>query len=274
MTSNIVASDYDAAASATNQFGLDLYRKLEAGGGNLCLSPYSIESALAMTFVGSEGATRAEMARVLHLPQSGDEIHSSFAALQKALETLTQKTKAIVDQSKKTGGPSEPITLTIANRLFAETGYNFRQNFLGLAKDDYGAPLEPINFSQNPEAARIHINDWVAKQTHKRIRDLIPAGAIEAATRMVLTNSLYLKAPWADSFEKDSTKPEPFHVKGAAAVDVPLMHEQLDGVGYAQRDGYVVFTVPYSGRELNFVVFLPNEASGLPILEKKLTAKC
>jgi serine protease inhibitor len=270
---NVLGAQMETAASASNQFGLDLYRKVATGDENVCLSPYSIESALAMTFAGSEGATRTEMARVLHLPQSGDEIHGSFAALQKALETLTEKTKSIVEQSKKTGGPSEPIALTIANRLFAETGYNFRQKFLTLAKNDYRAPLEPLDFSRKPEPSRVHINEWVAERTHNRIRDLIPAGAIEAATRMVLTNALYLNAPWADPFEKESTKPELFHVKGSAAVDVPMMHKRLDGVGYAKHDGHVVFTIPYSGRELDLVVFLPDKANGLPGLEKKLRAE-
>ena len=77
------------AVSATNHSGLDLYRKIATGDGNLCLSPYSIESALAMTFAGADGATRTEMARVLHLPANGDEIHASFSALQKSLESLT-----------------------------------------------------------------------------------------------------------------------------------------------------------------------------------------
>ena len=119
------------AASATNQFGLDLYRKIAIGDGNLCLSPYSIESALAMTFAGADGATRTEMARVLHLSANGDEIHTSFNALQKSLESLTQETKSSVAPSKKTGTPAEPITLHIANRLFAEQTYQFRQSFFG-----------------------------------------------------------------------------------------------------------------------------------------------
>lgn len=271
LSANVIAADFQPAASATNEFGLDLYRKLAGGKENLCLSPYSIESALAMTFAGAEGATRTEMARVLHLSQSGDEIHGSFAALQKSLESTAEKTREGVGQSKKFGGPADPITLTIANRLFAEKGYDFRQSFLALVKDNYGAPLEPVDFSHNAEAARTHINDWVAEQTRKRIRDLIPVGALDDTTRMVLTNALYLKAPWAHPFEKEATRPEPFHAKGGAPVDVPMMHKQLDGVGYAKRSGFTVFAIPYSGRELNFVVFLPDQVDGLAALEKKWT---
>src|ERR1041384_6103131 len=118
------AADLDLAASSTNQVGVDLYRQLARGEGNLCLSPYSIESALAMTFAGADGETRTEMARVLHFPSDGDAIHASFASLQSSLVEMSKKTAKIAEQSKKKGGPSEPITLAIANRLFGQNGYD------------------------------------------------------------------------------------------------------------------------------------------------------
>ncbi len=62
------AAEFDLAAKSANDLGLDLYRQLATGDKNICLSPYSIQSALAMTFAGAEGDTRAEMARVLHFP--------------------------------------------------------------------------------------------------------------------------------------------------------------------------------------------------------------
>jgi serpin B len=258
------------AASATNQFGLDLYRRIATGDSNLCLSPYSVSSALAMTFAGADGKTREEMARVLHLPQTTDDIHNSFAVLEKSLTAMAEESKQ-AERWKKSEKAGDPITLTIANRLFAEKGYNFRESFLTLAKNSYNAPLEPVDFSKNPEQARAHINDWVAEQTRKRIQDLIPAGALDETTRMVLTNALYLKAPWANPFEKEATQPGQFHAKGGAPVDVPMMHSRLDGVGYAKESDYTAFTIPYRGRELNFVVFLPNAVNGLPALEKKWT---
>src|SRR5207245_10210589 len=115
------AADFDLAAGATNQLGVDLHQQLARGEENLCLSPYSIQSALAMTFAGADGETRREMARVLHFPNDGDAIHASFAALQSSLSEMTKKTGKIAEQSKKEGGPSEPITLAIANRLFAQS---------------------------------------------------------------------------------------------------------------------------------------------------------
>ena len=63
------ATEFDLAATATNQLAVDLHRQLATGDDNLCVSPYSIESALAMTFAGADGQTRTQMARVLPLPK-------------------------------------------------------------------------------------------------------------------------------------------------------------------------------------------------------------
>jgi len=66
------ATNFDLAAKATNELGVDLHRQLATGDENLCISPYSIDSALAMTFAGADGETRSQMARVLHFPNGGD----------------------------------------------------------------------------------------------------------------------------------------------------------------------------------------------------------
>jgi len=265
------AADFDLAAGATNHLGIDLHRQLARGEENLCLSPYSIQSALAMTFAGADGDTRREMARVLHFPSDGDAIHSSFAALQRSLEEMSKKTAKIAEQSKKGGGPSEPITLAVANRLFAQSGYDFRDAFRELVKKFYGAPFETLDFKKDPDGSRQHINKWVAEQTRDRIRDLIPQGGIKELTRLVLANAVYLKAPWQSEFNDAVTKPKPFHVHGAAPVNVSTMAQRKQ-FGYAKRDDFVVVALPYSGGELQFVILLPDQANGLAKLESKLSA--
>ncbi|HWY41513.1 MAG TPA: serpin family protein [Chthoniobacterales bacterium] len=268
---SLPAGDFDLAAKATNEFGVDVYHQLARGDDNLCLSPYSIESALTMTFAGADGETRTEMARVLHFPTDGDAIHASLASLQRSLEEMSQKTAKIADESKKRGGPSEPITLAIANRLFAQTGYDFRDAFRELVKKFYGAPFDPMDFKKNPERERQYINKWVAEQTRDRIRDLIPVNGIDATTRVVLANAIYLKAPWESEFSDFFTKPKPFHVRGGKAVDVPTMNN-VKKFGYAKKNGFTAVALPYSGNELQFLLLIPDEVKGLAELESQLTA--
>jgi len=265
------ATNFNLAAKATNELAVDLHRQLASGEGNLCVSPYSIQSALAMTFAGADGETRTEMARVLHFPTDASPVAVSFAALQHSLEEMSGKTAELAKKSKEFGGPSEPITLNIANRLFAQKDYDFRPPFLLLVKQNFGAAFEPLDFITNPAAATQHINKWVADQTRDKIRDLIPANALNKLTRLVLANALYLKAPWADSFSEKTTQPEPFHARGGTPVDVPMMRKTAR-FGYAKREGFTAVSVPYVGDDLQFLVLLPHEVNGLRALESKLTA--
>jgi serpin B len=266
------ATNFDVAAKATNELAVDLHRQLATGDQNLCISPYSIESALAMTFAGADGETRMEMAHVLHLTNDAG-VPASFSTLQHSLEEMSAKTAELVKQAKKFGGPSEPITLNIANRLFAQKDYAFRPAYLSLVKQNFGGAFEPIDFVANPPAATQRINKWVADQTRERIRDLIPGGALDKTTRLVLANALYLKAPWASEFSENATQAEPFFVRGGAPLDVPMMQKRSDHFGYARREGFTVVSLPYAGNDLQFLVLLPNDVNGLRALESKLTGE-
>ena len=266
------ATNFDLAAKATNELTVELHRQLATGDDNLCISPYSIESALAMTYAGADGETRTEMARVLHLTNDLG-VPASFSALQHSLEEMSAKTTELAKQSKKFGGPSEPITLHIANRLFAQKGYQFRDAYLSLVKQNFGGAFEPVDFIADPAAATQHINKWVADQTRERIRDLIPLRALDKTTRLVLANALYLKAPWANEFSQNATQPEPFFIHGGGApVDVPMMRKTDKHFGYARHERFTVVSLAYAGNDLQFLVLLPDEINGLRALESKLTA--
>ncbi len=267
-----VAADPAIAAQAINALGLDLLARGTAANGNALLSPYSIQSALAMTYAGAAGDTQAEMARVLHFPANEADLHRSFAELRTRLEAMSKASEERAKRAKEWGGPNEPVTLTVANRLFGEQNYEFRAPFLALTKDLYQAPFQPMDFKTAWEAARLQINSWVEEQTRQRIRDLVPVDGLNKNTRLVLVNAVYLKAPWAEVFPQHATKPEPFHVNGGVAVPVPMMARK-DDFGYQRGEGFAVVTIPYSGGDLQFVVVVPDAVDGLAAVEGKLTAE-
>jgi len=265
------AATNSLAASAINSLGIDLLHLTGKPDDNALLSPYSIETALAMTYAGADGRTRDEMARVLHLRGDGAQVADAFAALQANLDELVQSSVQRADAMKKYGGKSDPITLDVANRLFGQQGYDFRPAFLDLLKTKYQAPFQAMDFKHNPAKAAKTINDWVEDKTNKRIKDLVPADALNALTRLVLVNAIYLKAPWANPFPESATKPLPFHVADSATVDVPTMSIQKS-FGYAKARGVTVVSVPYSGGELQFLIILPDDVKGLAKIEAELTA--
>ncbi|HWB61166.1 MAG TPA: serpin family protein [Chthoniobacteraceae bacterium] len=263
------ADNTGAASTAINSLGIDLLGKTGQPGDNALLSPYSIQEALAMTYAGAAGKTHDEMQKVLHFPNDDAALNQSFAALDKGLAAIEKSTAQIADSSKR-GGPKEPITLAVANRLYGQQGYDFRKDYLETVKANFGAPLEQLDFEHEAAQATKTINTWVSGQTHDRIQNLIPDGALTKDTRLVLVNAIYLKAAWQEEFGAGGTQPAAFHVKGGEGADVPTMNHKMR-YGYAKKEGYTAVSLPYIGSDLQFVILLPDDANGLPALEAKLT---
>jgi serpin B len=269
--SNQYAADSHIAGGAVNALGVDLYRVQTSGETNLLLSPYSIQIALAMTYAGAAGDTRTEMQRVLHYPKDEAVLDGSFEALANELiDTATKSIESVKDAKESGNGPPTPIQFDLANRLFAQRGYDFRPAFLSTVKDHFHAPLEEMDYKTAPEKARETINHWVAEQTKDHIRDLIPSGGITKESRLTLVNALYLRAPWETEFYEKATQPDRFFVHGRDSVKVPMMVNK-SACGYARRQGYQVVTRPYYGGTLQFVILLPDNPDGLAVLEKQLT---
>lgn len=268
-TTTFAADSTAPAASAINSFGLDLLRKTAKPDANALLSPYSLETGLAMTYAGAGGVTRDEMATVLHLGSDEKQTHNSFGLLQRQLNGLMERSAQASANLKREGLTNDPITLTVANRLFAQQGDFFKAPFTDLLKTNYGAPLEPVDFSADPPGAAKAINNWVDQQTHHRIQSLLAVGALDTATRLVLANAVYMKAPWETPFEPRATTLRPFHVAGDATVDVPTMSIQ-ETFGYMKFKGLTAVAIPYKGDELQFLILLPDATNGLAELESKI----
>jgi serpin B len=265
-------ADTGDVVSSINALGLDLYR-VQPGNGNLLLSPYSIQDALAMTYAGAAGDTRAEMQRVLHYPADDTALHSGFAELARELAQIQRDSAQAVAAEAKDDGrhPSTPVELHVANRLFVQNGYPLRAPFLALVKDDYGAEPEPLDFLHDSEQARLTINGWVEDQTKKKISDLIPPGGVTDKTRLALANAIYLHAGWDEPFDKDWTKPAEFFVHGTESEMVPTMSNEEHDYGYLHRDGFTAVSLRYVGAGIQFLILLPDAHDGLPALEHKLT---
>ena len=172
-----LAADTRPAAAAINALGLDLYRAAPAPGQGLLLSPFSIQTALAMAYAGANGATRTEMARVLHYPADEAGVHASFGALRAELETVASKSVQRTATAGKYGSKIDPLQLRVANRLFGQEGYDLQKPLLTMLDRTYHAPFQSLDFARKPEPARARINAWVEEQTRNKIRDLVPRAA-------------------------------------------------------------------------------------------------
>jgi serpin B len=177
-----------------------------------------------------------------------------------------------MESSRRWGGAGEPITLTVANRLFGQEGFEFLPPFLATLQDTYEAPLKTLDFAGDPKAAARHINEWVEDRTNWRISDLIAPGVLTRLTRLVLVNAVYLKAGWEVPFRPRSTQPRRFHLTADSGVDVPMMREHLC-CGYQKFQGFRAVAIPYHGGALHLLILLPDEIDGLASLEKELNGE-
>ena len=262
-----------AIAPAINALGLDLYRAQakSAGDDNLLLSPYSIATALAMTYAGADGVTLAEMQQVLRFPPGGQATSEAFQALSRQLAQVVSSSERQVATMKQRGADATPIQLLVANRLYPQQGFALRPAFLAQLAARFESTLEEVDFKGHPDQARIIINQWIADQTKGKIKDMVPKRQPSPDTRLALVNALYLKAPWEKAFETEATKPDTFLLRGRDAVQVPTMFT-AQRLGFAQRDGYKVVSLLYLGGELQLVLLVPDQPAGLGSLEKTLTA--
>jgi serpin B len=222
-----------------------------------------------MAYTGAEGRTREEMRRVLHLPGDDAAIFDGFSGFANQLDELQAVSRRSAGQAPELEDSEDPIKIKIANRLFAQGGFAFRPAFTAALRARFGAPLEELDFVGAAEPARVTINAWVARETREKIRELVPAGMIDATTRAVLANALYLRAAWADAFDADNTKNEVFWVEGKTRTDVPTMLQRRR-YGYEKRNGYAALALPYVGGGLQFVILLPDRRDGLANLEKSI----
>jgi serpin B len=239
------------------EFALSLYAQLSSQAGNLFFSPLSLSTALAMTYVGARGQTAAQMATVLHFPSDQQRLHPVFATLSKDLHAESE---------------TQGYQLHMANALWGQKGSRFREDFLLTTKTYYGAGLNEVDFRTAAEEARKTINAWVEQQTKDKIKDLIPLGALDELTRLVLTNAIYFKGDWVSPFMKPLTKEENFKVAADRQITVPLMH-QTGFFNYCEGDTFQALELPYVGGKLSMVVLLPKKEDKLAELEQSLTVQ-
>ena len=81
----------ETAVRGNTRFALDLYQELRTREGNLFFSPYSISTALAMTYAGARGDTELQMAQALHFLLDQEQLHPAFARLEARLVEVGKK---------------------------------------------------------------------------------------------------------------------------------------------------------------------------------------
>lgn len=256
--------DTKRLAANNNAFAFDLYRQVRGKSGNLVFSPFSISTALGMTYAGARGETQQQMAKTLHFTMPQQNLHAGFKTLKQSLTSRGGKDAAsyaqMIQRYGEPGQKPDPnaFQLRIANSLWGQQDYRFLPAFLDLVKGAYGAGLQKADFKRNPEGARKAINAWVERETKKKIKNLVPQGAIDTMTRLVLANAIYFKDQWEEPF--DTARPGSFTLLDGKKTKADMMSQEEDFL-YAAGQNWQAVELPYKFGNVSMVVILPERKS-------------
>ena len=247
-------SHMDDVIEGNNRFALELYGKLSQSEENIFFSPFSISTAMAMTYAGAGGSTAEQMENALHFGPNGEHLHASFSNLMRNL--YPDRAKGVYE-------------LSIANALWGQKGFSFRRQFIDITKRYYDAGFKETDFRKKAEHSRKTINRWVENNTKGRIKDLLPQGSVDELTRLILTNAVYFKGRWEARFDERMTSSAQFELTTKEQKEV-LMMRQSEYFNYFADEIIQVLEMPYKGQRLSMVVLLPAERTGIKSLEEGL----
>lgn len=238
-----------------NLFAFEMYKEI-AESKNQVFSPFSISTALAMTYAGAEGNTKKEFIEVMHFQEDQQAFNSAFHQIISDIESAQNK----------------DLQLSIANALWPQSGYSFLEEYLQQMKSFYGVDVQSLDYKTDPEKARLIINKWVEEKTQDKIRNLLKEGVLSPLTRMVLTNAIYFKGNWKYEFNEDDTdKDGVFYLNKTEEVKAEMMNITKPAIKHMQNEDFSMLELPYSNDSLSMVFILPNEKDGIKKLEDKLS---
>ena len=226
-------------------FGLDLYHETyrsKSEEENICVSPLSVVTAIAMVYNGADGTTHDAIASTLYMDDiSVDSMNSGFTLL---------KDQLLPDDDK--------VTIHSVNSAFwDETRIGMNQNFLDDISYAFQAETEQLDFTKEEETLDF-INGWVEENTNDKIKDLLKS--IKSSDVLFLINALYFKGDWENPFDERATFDEAFIKEDGSSVSVPFMHHDAQFEYYKGMD-YHALDLPFGASGYSMTFLLPADPS-------------
>jgi serpin B len=239
-----------------NRFAIDLYKELKNNRENLVFSPFSISSAMAMTYAGAENRTAKEFQKTLFFLEDKQLFHQEFSNLFQGI---------VADKKKR-------VEFYNANSLWIQQNFKLKEEFLNINKKYYSSALFYTDFYQAQKAAN-EINEWVEKNTRNKITNLLQPSALSSDTRLVLVNALYFKGEWNKPFREEKNSKEKFTISKKEEVTTTFMNGQIT-TWYYKDCLKEIIEIPYANRDYSMMIILPQNFRKLKRVERFLSVKC
>lgn len=216
---------------------------------NFMISPLSLSMALAMTWNGADGETKAVMQKVLKLDGYTDqEVNEYYEKLREALLKTDPSTK-----------------LAIANSIWTNKNIKIKDDFIRLNNEYFNSTVESVDFS---DAISVKLmNKWAADNTNNLIRHVLDKTNPNAL--MYLMNALYFKGIWTSEFNSRNTSSKPFYSEDGQTKNVDMMH-QKSSFNYNENQTMQIVELPYGNQAFSMIVLLPKEGNKLADVTQEL----
>lgn len=243
------------------QFTFDLLNgifmnNLDLKTGNLesvAFSPFSIQSLLMMVHLGTKGATKAELAKVLHLESSENNVTFS-----KSHEAFGQAVRSLLED-KQVGR-----SLHSANQIFVQDNLSLANTYVLALKNYHGSTIKYVDFADDAYQVLNIINNWIEKQTQHMISNFL-TNPPSPKTTLMAVNAVRFKGDWQYRFDPTDTEKEAwFRMFNGQTTKVEMMVAQLP-VAYAHSAQLKtsIIELPFKASRLSFFLLLPDETFGL-----------
>ncbi|KAL1448742.1 hypothetical protein MTO96_028174 [Rhipicephalus appendiculatus] len=164
---------------------------------------------------------------------------------------------------------------------FVERSLQLASSFEAVLEKKYRAEMRRVELKDEPDSVREQVNSTVEKDTSGAISQLLVSGVTDHDTRIVLCDSIYIKASWDTVFPKHpftSSTGRSGSVGGPAAAALGSDRGpeliRISGVYRHCRDAenkLLAVEVPLRGGQLSLLLFLADNAPSLRRFHKHLS---
>ncbi|MEZ5357498.1 MAG: serpin family protein [Candidatus Zixiibacteriota bacterium] len=231
-----------ATAGAVNNFGLKLYRAINAQADadeNLFISPLSVSYAFGMAYNGANGETREELRQVLEYgDMSLEDINNSYYGLMEVLTTV-----------------DPDVIMEIANSIWYYDRFTVDPTFVDLNQRYFNAEVFPADFTAAwlPDT----INHWIDTHTHGMITHVIDP-PLDPELIAMLINAVYFKGLWTNPFNPDYTHETTFFLEDGTETTCDIMPKDTI-LPFLNTELFNATYLPYGNGYYNMMILVPDE---------------
>ncbi|KAJ3657123.1 hypothetical protein Zmor_016149 [Zophobas morio] len=228
-----------------------IYQILARKPGNVFFSPFSLHIIIAMAYQGSRNVTLETIQKVLQIP---DPL-STAIGYQEITRNLTSL---------------KNVLLHTAFKIYLRKEFQLLSSFENTVKEYFDSEVESLDFDETSATVE-QINEWVSEKTHGKIKNIVNDDLI-ASTSLLLLNAIYFKGNWAVPFSENKTKVRYFYLNNRDVVKVQMMEGRKHGFYNDNKQlKSQILALPYEGKEIYMVIFLPEDKNGIGELEALLS---